>query len=287
MNPATPTIAPMHNQRGMSLIELMVAMTIGLILTVVIANLFVGTKQTYRTQDDLSRMQENLRFAFQVIGRVTRQAGYRADWHRTMEVVFGGAAVAPIDGTNATGANNSDTLIVRFQGSGAGTSSANCIASNSCGGADGRVLDCLGNRVDRQMGPAPSPYAASFNVTFAENWLRVRTGGANGGTALFCSIDRGNTWVEIVPDIENMQVLFGEKTGPTAVDRYLAAGTAGLDMTRVLNVRVALLHRSANLTAGATDTRTYNLVGTTVGPFNDQRIRTVATTNFVVRNRTQ
>jgi type IV pilus assembly protein PilW len=71
------------------------------------------------------------------------------------------------------------------------------------------------------------------------------------------------------------------------VDRYLAAGTAGLDMTRVLNVRVALLHRSANLTAGATDTRTYNLVGTNVGPFNDQRIRTVATSNFVVRNRTQ
>lgn len=280
------TIASPRRERGMSLVELMVAMTIGLVITVVIANLFLGTKQTYRTQDDLSRMQENLRFAFQVIGRITRQAGYRADWNRTIDAVFG-VGVSPIDGTDGTGANGSDTLIVRFQGSGAGTSGANCLATNSCGGADGRILDCLGNRVDRQMGPAPSPYAPVFNVTFVENWFRVRTGGASGGTALFCSVDRGNTWVEIVPDIDNLQVLYGEKTGPTAVDRYLAAGTAGLSMGLVLNLRIGLLHRSPNLTAGATDTRTYNLVGTAVGPFNDQRIRLAATSNFVLRNRTQ
>jgi type IV pilus assembly protein PilW len=270
----------MHRQRGMSLVELMVAMTIGLIITVVIANLFLGTKETYRTQDDLSRMQENLRFAFGVIGRTVRLAGYRADWNRTVDQVF--LVNPPVDGTNGTGAGGSDIIIVRFQGSGNGTSSANCLASNSCGGADGRVLDCLGNRVDRQMGPG-----AGVGISFVENRFSVRTGGANGGPALFCSINQGTTWVEIVPDIENLQVLYGEKTGPTAVDRYLAAGTTGLNMNQVLNVRIALLHRSANLTAGETDTRTYNLVGTTVGPFNDQRIRLAATSNFVLRNRTQ
>ena len=122
------TSTGMDRQRGMSLVELMVAMTIGLIITVVIANLFLGTKETYRTQDDLSRMQENLRFAFQVIGRTVRLAGYRADWNRTVDQVFVGNA--PIDGTNGTGANASDIIIVRFQGSGNGTSSANCVASN-------------------------------------------------------------------------------------------------------------------------------------------------------------
>ena len=110
---------------------------------------------------------------------------------------------------------------------------------------------------------------------------------ANGGPALFCSLDRGNTWTEIVPDIENMQVIYGEKTGPIAVERYLAAGTAGLSMSHVLNVRVAILHRSPNLSAGAKDTRTYELAGTTVGPFNDERIRLAANSNFVLRNRTQ
>ena len=78
-----------------------------------------------------------------------------------------------------------------------------------------------------------------------------------------------------------------DQTGPTAVDRYLPAGTTGLNMNQVLNMRIALLHRSANLTAGETDTRTYNLVGTDVGPFNDRRIRLAATSNFVLRNRTQ
>lgn len=269
-----------RRQRGMSLVELMVAMTIGLVITVVIANLFLGTKQTYRTQDDLSRMQENLRFAFQIIGRGVRQSGYRAQWNRTVEQVF--LNNSPIDGADGVGANGSDRIIVRFQGSGTGLSSANCLPSNTCGGADGRVLDCVGNRVDRQMGAGSGP-----NISYAENWYEVRTGGQNGGPALFCSIDLGTNWVEIVPDIENMQVLFGEKTGPTAVDRYLAAGTGGLVMAQVLNLRIALLHRSANLSAGETDTRTYSLVGVNVGPFNDQRIRTVATSNFVLRNRTQ
>jgi type IV pilus assembly protein PilW len=274
-------------QRGMSLVELMVAATIGLVLTVVIANLFVGTKQTYRTQDDLSRMQENLRFAFNIVGRTVRQAGYRSEWNRGIEDVFG-TGVSVIDGTNGTGANTSDTIIVRFQGSGGGTSVANCLSVNNCTGADGLVIDCLGNRVDRQMGPG-----SGFGITWVENWLRVRTGGANGNNALFCSIDRGTSWVEIVPDIDNMQVLYGEKTGPIAVDRYLDASKKGpiplndLNMENVVSMRIALLHRSANLSAGETDTRTYNLVGVSVGPFNDQRIRMVATSNFVLRNRTQ
>jgi type IV pilus assembly protein PilW len=270
---------PMRRQRGMSLVELMVAMTIGLILTVVIANLFLGTKQTYRTQDDLSRIQENVRFAYQIVGRTVRQAGYRTEWNRTVDQVFLGNS--PIDGVNGAGATG-DTIIVRFQGSGTGLSSAGCLATNSCGGADGRVLDCLSNRVDRQMGAG-----TGAGISYAENWLRVNTPGASGGPALFCSIDQGATWTEVVPDIEAMHVLYGEKTGPTAVDRYLAAGTAGLVMAQVLSVRIAFLHRSANLTAGETDTRQYNLVGTTVGPFNDQRIRLAATSNFVLRNRTQ
>jgi type IV pilus assembly protein PilW len=280
MNTLRATLNP-RRQRGMSLVELLVAMAIGLVITVVIANLFIGTKQTYRTQDDLSRMQENLRFAFQVIGRTVRQAGYRADWHRTMEYVYG-VGLSPIDGTNATGVNNSDTIIVRFQGSGTGTSAVNCVSTNSCAGADGRVLDCLGNRVDRQMGPG-----TGLNITYVENRIEVRNGGANGGPALFCSINQGVSWTEIVPDIEDMQVLYGEKTGPIAVDRYLAAGTVGLSMVQVLNLRVALLHRSPNLSAGEVNTRQYNLLGTVVGPFNDQRIRTAATTNVVLRNRTQ
>ena len=268
----------MSSQRGMSLIEIMVAMTIGLIILLVIGNLFIGSKQNYVSQDDASRTQENSRYSSLVLGRTLRLAGYRADWHESYDQIFG-VGVTPVAGTDNNGANSSDTMVVRFQGSGDGTSTpAGCVATNSCAGADGTVLDCLGNRIDRKMGTA----------VFVENQFQVRTGGANGGTALFCTIDSGTNWVEIVPDIQNMQVLYGERTGSLPnVERYLAAGTAGQNMNNVIAVRVALLHRSANNSATLTDTKTYNLAGTTVGPFNDARVRSVSNMTVGLRNRSQ
>lgn len=63
-------------QLGVSLVELMVAMTIGLILLAALGYLFLGTRQTSRTQDDLSRLQETGRIALDVIGQMVRHAKY-------------------------------------------------------------------------------------------------------------------------------------------------------------------------------------------------------------------
>jgi type IV pilus assembly protein PilW len=273
-----------RSERGMSLIEIMVAMTIGLIILLVIGNLFIGSKQNYVAQDDASRTQENSRYSTLVLGRTLRLAGYRADWHQSYDQIFG-TGVPAIAGTDNNGANSSDTIVVRFQGSGDGTSPAGCVTANACvgpggagTGADGTVLDCLGNRIDRKMG----------TVVFVENQFQVRIGGANGGTALFCSIDSGANWVEIVPDIQNMQVLYGEKTSSLPnVERYLVAGTAGQNLNNVIALRIALLHRSASNSAALTDTKTYNLAGTTVGPFNDARVRSVSNMTVGLRNRNQ
>jgi type IV pilus assembly protein PilW len=62
--------------RGFTLVELMVAMTIGLIILVAVSTLFVSSKQTYTTQDRLARLQENARFAMQFIIKDLRMAGY-------------------------------------------------------------------------------------------------------------------------------------------------------------------------------------------------------------------
>jgi len=48
---------------GFSLVELMVALAIGLIATIGIANLFSGTSRTNRLQEGLARLQENGRYA--------------------------------------------------------------------------------------------------------------------------------------------------------------------------------------------------------------------------------
>ena len=63
-------------QAGLSLIELMISITLGIILTAGIIEIYIGTKQTYRVQDELSRLQENARYALDIITADIRQAGY-------------------------------------------------------------------------------------------------------------------------------------------------------------------------------------------------------------------
>ena len=63
-------------QRGLTLVELMVAIVMGLVLLAGVATVFVANKQTYRVQDALARVQENGRFAMTFLGRDIRQAGY-------------------------------------------------------------------------------------------------------------------------------------------------------------------------------------------------------------------
>ncbi|MCA1805455.1 MAG: PilW family protein [Xanthomonadaceae bacterium] len=62
-------------QQGFSLVELMVAMVLGLILSAGIIQLFVGSKQTYRFHDSMSRVQENARFAIDALNYDIRMAG--------------------------------------------------------------------------------------------------------------------------------------------------------------------------------------------------------------------
>ncbi len=63
-------------QQGFTLVELMVAMTIGLLLLGGVITVLSSSHQTYRVNDALSRLQENARYAFQLLSRDIRMAGY-------------------------------------------------------------------------------------------------------------------------------------------------------------------------------------------------------------------
>lgn len=65
-----------RSQRGLSLVEIMVALVLSLILTAGVIQLFVGSKQTYRFHEGLSRIQENGRFALDLLAKDIRSAGY-------------------------------------------------------------------------------------------------------------------------------------------------------------------------------------------------------------------
>jgi type IV pilus assembly protein PilW len=63
-------------QRGFSLVELMVAMAIGIFLMVGAVTVFTNSKRTYNENEVASRLQENLRFASEILTRDVRMAGY-------------------------------------------------------------------------------------------------------------------------------------------------------------------------------------------------------------------
>ena len=64
------------NQRGFSLVEMMIAITIGFIIVGAIGYLYLGSRQSFRTTDAMSRIQENARYALQTMAHDVRMAGY-------------------------------------------------------------------------------------------------------------------------------------------------------------------------------------------------------------------
>jgi type IV pilus assembly protein PilW len=66
-----------RRQHGLTLVEIMVALTISAVLVAGILQVFSGNRQTYRLQEGMARLQENARFALEFMAQDIRQAGYR------------------------------------------------------------------------------------------------------------------------------------------------------------------------------------------------------------------
>lgn len=80
--------------RGFSLIELMVALAISLLLTLGISYIFLGSKQTYKVEENLARMQESGRLAFLYLTRDVRTAGDFGCASKGMAYATGGVSAA-------------------------------------------------------------------------------------------------------------------------------------------------------------------------------------------------
>ncbi|WP_428036007.1 PilW family protein [Amphritea sp.] len=63
-------------QMGLSLIELMIAMTVGLVMTGAVLQVYLQSSSSYQLQDELSYIQENGRYALSEIVKELRMAGY-------------------------------------------------------------------------------------------------------------------------------------------------------------------------------------------------------------------
>lgn len=75
-----------HKQKGISLIELMISLVLGLLIVGGVIQMFISTQHTYRTQEAMSRIQESGRYATEVLSRNIRQAGYKGGCARNVDV---------------------------------------------------------------------------------------------------------------------------------------------------------------------------------------------------------
>ncbi len=64
-----------RKQNGLSLIELMIALGLSMVLTLGVIQIFMSSKQTSRVQNSLARLQENARFALDLLAHDVRMAG--------------------------------------------------------------------------------------------------------------------------------------------------------------------------------------------------------------------
>lgn len=251
-----------HLPRGLSLIELMISIVLGLLLVAVVIQIYVGSKATYNKQEDLSRLQENGRVALDVIGRVARISGFKSNPAADYSTLFPSTAPA-ITGT-AGAVGSSDSLVIRFQGSGDGL--------NTSTSPDGSVVDCLGATYDS-------------NITIY-NRLYIASNATTGRSGLFC--DTGNiVGTEVISEIENMRFLYGvDVNADGIVDYYVPAGLVGTNWDKVASLRIGLVAATPNTINPTLDTSTYDVLGITYDPADDRRSRRLYSMTIALRNRT-
>lgn len=92
-----------RKETGLSLIELMVTIVVGLLLLAGVSRIFLNSKQGYRVQESVARLQENGRYAVETLSRSVRMADF---WAGVLST-----AVTRVDGTTTaiTYANGSAT----------------------------------------------------------------------------------------------------------------------------------------------------------------------------------
>ncbi len=249
-------------QQGFTLVELMIAMTIGLIILLVIGTIFTSNRQAFRMQEDNARIQESGRFALEIIGNSIKQAGYAEIPFTGFKVAFAGVAITGADG--AAGAP--DTLTVQYDGVTGDTSCSTTIDPAEV--AAGRTT--IQNH---------------FNLDVANAELQCE--GANEITpAIPGPPPTGNV---ILENIEDLQILYGiDTTNDQSANQYIAAPAAFADplWEQVVTARVCVLIRSEKTNVVVSAAGTYlDCNGVAVAVPADRRLRRAFTGTFNLRNR--
>jgi type IV pilus assembly protein PilW len=316
---------PGSNQRGFSLVELMVAVTLGFIVVAAVGYLYLGSRQSFRNTENMSRMQESARYALDTMARDVRMAGSLGCTSLVEAAPTLGAPIpaalvpAPTNvnavvggdvGTNPPGVPAA--TVPRVAGDALsiwGAQGSSVTLASITAGANPyayKTNDILAVVTCRPAADAPPvatlraapaglatlPGAPADEVMEFDRFAYYIGTNPAGIRALYRnSVNDGVA--ELVEGVEDMQILYGVDT--TAVpdriaDVYQTAGAVA-DWTRVVSARISLLMASPgnNLTTTA---QTYRIDTDDDGTPNavvaaDRRIYQTFSTTVGIRNRLQ
>ncbi|MFT5589968.1 MAG: type IV pilus assembly protein PilW [Bradyrhizobium sp.] len=264
-------------QRGLSLVELLIGLALGLLIVTVAVTVFQAARRAYDLQESTVELSETGRYAIDSIARAVRLSGSSDlaspavlgqgnDWS---DAAISGldarslkAGTPGIDQALPAAVNGSDVLALRFAGA-----------------DDGSVINCAGFNV--------APPAINLPGQFSGWSIFFVARDARGEPELHCKYQGHSHWssAAIVRGVESFQVLYG--VGPDAaampthfltaseIDRLdqglILHGTTPQQRARDLNrqtywkkitdVRVALLVRSMRAVRTDTLDRTFDLFG--------------------------
>jgi len=265
---------------GVTLVELLIAMALSITLLSALLQFMAATINTYKLNEDISRIQENGRIALDLLTRNLQMAGYRQPktaggtiphffLHRCNNSAANDDQTADDNAIDACllegGGGRSDRLAIQFDPP----------------PDDGTETDCLGNT------HLPSDSILVNVYTVAQN---------NGISSLYCrgydaSRERwlGRSAQPLVDGIDNLQVLYGVAAIgdiPDSVTKYVSGDSLSAnDWPNIRAARIALLVSNGAVNAfGEQRQRRYQLLDSDVIVFDDRQPRRIFATTVKFNN---
>ena len=197
------------SQRGFTIIELMVALLIGMLITGAMVVNYASLRRTFGLHDGMAQLQDSQRLILTLMSTTLQQAGYyanpAADTRESALPAGATAAWAGVTPGSALAAGQAVVGIGDGTGSGAGSDGIAVRFQTAIG--DG-LMNCRG-------GTLPVGGAA------AEVW--INTYQINGQNELTCSVN-GDAPVPLVSNVRRMRIDYGvDFDGNGSNDTYLPA----------------------------------------------------------------
>lgn len=298
-----------RKQSGMSIIELMIAMTIGLLIMAGLANLFVQTKQSFRQDNIISRMQEDARFAMNLISTDVAMAGFFGPIQESISIenagtIAGSTAQQFVYGIPMLTLDNDDGSSTldwggTLPGYKAGTDAISIRRVEGSFTEDPSEMETghfyletngqEGNMIAAADGSTGMVNAEFWKYTPSIYYIRswCRTG---DGIPSLVKVWWDGTGVQrdcIAAGIEDMQVELGLDHDEDLVpEEYVSQTLTTADTAALAAVRIHLLGRATRADQEYTNSRTYNIGNAAAYTPGDRFYRRVYTTTVQTRNPT-